>query len=130
MSSYHQISRAADRLYEECVASGARTQGGWIRDIGKLYFDVLLDLCRVITLQSVGINTRYCICLVLGTDISVHYRDTIDFLTIEVRRTASESGSRSEYLRTIRYLYWPAFHHRRCRALSLTTPAVSDPCQH
>lgn len=36
MASYSQISRAAERLYGDCVASGGqRTQGGWIRDIGQ-----------------------------------------------------------------------------------------------
>ncbi|KAF6219709.1 hypothetical protein HO133_003534 [Letharia lupina] len=36
IASYQQISRAAESLYGVCVVrGGTRTQGGWIRDIGR-----------------------------------------------------------------------------------------------
>ena len=34
--SYWGISKAAEKVYGQCVARGGqRSQGGWIRDIGK-----------------------------------------------------------------------------------------------
>ena len=39
-ASYYQISHAAENLYGACVARGGqRTQGGWVRNLGKLHLE-------------------------------------------------------------------------------------------
>lgn len=37
-TTFSQISRAAQKLYDSCVArDNQRSEGGWIKDLGRLY---------------------------------------------------------------------------------------------
>ena len=41
VASFTEISKAAEQLYRTCVASNQRTQGGYVRNIGKRDLDIV-----------------------------------------------------------------------------------------
>ena len=59
VTSYRLISKAAEKLYGTCVAR-QRTQGGYIRDIGKREFDVVPHLLfQEVSIHPGDISTLY-----------------------------------------------------------------------
>ena len=41
VASYREISRAAEQLYRTCVTTDWRTQGGYVRGLGKRDLDIV-----------------------------------------------------------------------------------------
>ena len=84
-TSYDQISRAAEKLYGSCVARGdQRTQGGWIRDLGK-YKRVVTHILRY---QHTSVWGHYVILIRCGVPVEFHllkdvYDYKIDSLTVQ-----------------------------------------------
>ena len=60
VASYRSISEGAEQLYRTCVDSGQRTQGGYIRDIGKQDFVVVSHiLCQGRSIDPEDISPLY-----------------------------------------------------------------------
>ena len=68
VASYKDIWKAAEQLYRTCVTSDQRTQGGYVRDIGKQDLDMIPHIqYHEVSIRPENIDIPYRTHLILET---------------------------------------------------------------